>query len=162
MRTSRALAVLTLVAPLLGGCVESTDDAIFVEMGLGTPSLTLTVGSLATQLQGSLELSLHLGANADATSQVTFESASIQDAAATSDLLAPLYLAATPPFPHALAPDTTVIVDLVVDGSQPPLDEADVMALCAADVRIGVVLRDSRQASATPVSSELFRPSGCP
>ena len=69
---------------------------------------------------------------------------------------------ATPAFPLALAPETTVVVDLVVDGTQPPLEDAEVSALCAADVRIGVVLRDSRQANATPLSSETFRPSGCP
>ena len=42
------------------------------------------------------------------------------------------------------------------------MEDAEVSALCAADVRIGVVLRDSRQANATPLSSEAFRPSGCP
>jgi hypothetical protein len=160
MQARVALVLVALAAPLLG-CVESTDDAIFVEMGLGTPSLTLTVGSLATKLDGDLELSLHLGANADATSQVTFESAWVVDAAG-NELVAPLYLAATPAFPLALAPETTVVVDLVVDGTQPPLEDAEVSALCAADVRIGVVLRDSRQANATPLSSEAFRPSGCP
>lgn len=157
-----SLLPLLVVAPLFGGCVGNTDEAVFVEMGLGTPSLQLTVGSLATKLDGSLQVSLHLGANADATSQVTFESASIKDAAGTGELLAPLYLAATPAFPLALAPETTLTVDLVVDGTQPPLEDADVTALCAGDVRIGLVLRDSRAASATPLASEAFRPTGCP
>lgn len=158
MRAPIALLASSLT---LVGCGQSLDEAVFVQAAIGQPTLVLTQSTLVTQLSGSFDMSLHLGPNADAASTVSLEAASIKDEDETRDIV-PLYVTSSVPLPVTLEPDTTVSLTFTIDATQPPLEDPEVVDLCAAAVRVSTIIRDSRQGSAAPLVTSPVVPSGCP
>jgi hypothetical protein len=156
--TMRALLALALVVGAVGGCID-TDAAVFVEVAIGAPSLSVQQSSLVTALSGSFEVLLHLGPRASGPSQVKLVSFAVTDSSG-NDVVAPLAGEASPPFPVSVDVDSDVTVAVAVNGQELAADA--VTDLCAGPVTIVATLDDSLRGAIVAGSSAPVVPAGCP
>ena len=149
-------------------CVN-TDPAVFVEARITGPSAKVTASAVAgfgAKLDGLFVVSLHLGARASGPSEVSLRAFSITNADQTKTLVDTLpvaYADTTQHDPVTVEPDSTVPVPLSFTTGKALLKADEQDALCkAGGLRIVGALQDSLQSGATPLTSEVFLPTGCP
>ncbi len=153
-----ALFSAALVA-LSTGCID-TDTAVFVDATIDNPSLTVTEETLGTALDGSFELTLHLGARASGPSTVTFQSFSLESEDGT--VLVESLPVSSPDQNAGVEPGgTDTVVTFTISTEDGLLESAVKDQICAGSVVVSGVIQDSLATSTTPVESEPFSPSGC-
>ncbi len=162
--TLLAAAGLALVAT---ACVN-TDPAVFVEARITGPSAIVTassVGGFGAKLDGALLLSLHLGARASGPSKVSLRAFSLTNADQTATLVATLPIAFVDTSQHDpidVEPDSTVPVPIAFSTGKALLTADEQAAVCnAGGLRIVGAIQDSLQSGATPLTSDVFLPTGC-
>jgi hypothetical protein len=158
-------AALALAA---SACVN-TDPAVFVEASVTGPSAKITpssVAGLGATLDGGFVLSLHLGARASGPSKVSLQSFSLTNADQTTTIVPTLPVAFSDSSQHDpvdVEPDTTVSVPLSFTSGNQLISAQEQTAICkAGGLRIVGAIQDSLQAGATPLTSQVFQPTGCP
>ena len=151
----RALASSApLLFLLLAGCPH-TDTAVFVAASIEAPAVTVTGGSLGSNVKGSFELHLHLGARASGPSSVQLTSFSIVDAA-SAPIVSPLELTADRTLPVTVAQDSDEVVKLTFDTGADPLPMDVKTKLCAGMISIRGAIDDSLENTPTGVDSVPF------
>ena len=157
---SASLALLVLTSAAIG--CPNTDAAVFVDAHVEAPALQVESLALGTRVSGSFDLTLHLGARASDTSEVSVESFAVLGAAQTTEILAPLQATTTTTFPVSVEQDSDETVHFTFDTGNTLLPADDKAAICGAGgLRIKAVIQDSLQGGAVPVISDVFQPSGC-
>ncbi len=164
-RTAACLASLTfaLLAPALG-CIN-TDTAVFVDPSLGDATAAFTSSPFGggSVTGGTVTLTLHLGARASGSSQVTLGELSILDAEKKGSLVSPLDATPSKPFPVTVEPDSDVDVVLDFTSGKAVLSDDVKAKLCdPAGIVVGGTIEDSLvEGTHTPVYSPVFHLSGC-
>ncbi len=164
MKPARALSSSILVAAIsfaAAGCVD-TDTAVFVDANIDAPSFTLKQVALGTQLEGSFQLTLHLGARAAGESEVTYGTFSLVDSKTGDVVVDNLAVSPSEPAPVTVDPggaDTAVTFTVDTGGDLLPADVAD--KLCADTIEVRGVIHDSLSTTETPVRSDAVSVGGC-
>lgn len=148
------------LVPLLVGCID-TDPAVFVEASVATPSLAVQTSALATGLEGTVDVSLHLGSRASGPSTTTLPAASLVDEAGATTLAPTLGFTASPSVPVTVPVDDTVIVTLSFAAKDNLLPAERASAICAEKPRIRLLVDDSLRGVPATIDSPPFTPSGC-
>jgi hypothetical protein len=154
---NRAFACLLLGLPLLG-C--GSKDNISLSATVTNVQLSVTEQTLGTQLSGSFDLVLEVGAEADKGATVELGSFSLtRDGATLVGSLAVAPQGAT--FPLTVGKGQTKTVPFTLDDSA-LLPASDKAALCAGDVQVvGAVTHDLNGGETKPLRGKPGLPSGC-
>ena len=161
-----------LVALLLATCSCGSKDAVSVSGTLANPQVVVgkAPGGLVSNLSGSFEVALELGARASEPASVDFAVFSLVRADNAMPVLdapqgKPLSWSASPPPPVQLSPGDkkTVLVTIETSGAPMELPAADKEAVCGAgQLRVVGTIRDGAGDTwSQPISSSPFLPSGC-
>lgn len=150
----RALSLVCLLGALAGAGCPNTDAAVFVEPTIGDANVTVSSGALGTNMKGSFELHLHLGARASGASTVNLESFTIVDA--NGNDAADLKLTSDMTLPVTVQPDSDVVITLSFDSGVNPLPASAKEALCSGPIEIQGAIDDSLQDTSTGVDSNAF------
>ncbi len=143
-------------------CIN-TDAAIFVEAQLTAPQLQLQESSLATAIDGSAALTLHLGPRASGPSEVSLLSVSLLADDQQSVLVEQVAVRSEPRFPMEVGLDSDRNVTLRIDASENLLAADAKTTLCGATALVlQVVLDDGLRGAALTASSDPFALGGCP
>lgn len=153
-------AASVLLPVLSGGCID-TDTAIFVDATIDSPTVNVEEEALGVTLDGDFQLTLHLGARASGTSEVTYSSFALKTASGTV-LVESLPASPSIPSPAEVEPGgTDTLVTFTIDTGTDLLPATLKDQLCAEQVIIAGILEDSLATSSTPVESEPFDVGGC-
>jgi hypothetical protein len=144
------------------GC-PNTDAAVFVELSIENPNAAVQTSVLATAVDGSFDLRLHLGPRATDGSEVTLGELSITNGDLTSTLVSPLAVTTDPAFPVTVAVDSDVVVAIDFAATDNEVEASAVDALCdPGGIVISGAFDDSLEDALKSVSSRPFQVSGCP
>lgn len=155
------MRALCLLAALLPACID-TDAAVFVEATVQAAALSVQGSSLVTGLGGGATLSLHLGPRASGPSTATIVGVSLVSASGTDTLASTLGFTSDPPLPTTVGVDDTIPVTLTFDPADNELPAMARDAICAAEVRVRVVIDDSLRGSSVTTDSAPFQVTNCP
>ncbi len=157
-----ALSIALFSSSLLTGCFGENEDVVFVEPSIEAPSTKIEGSVLGSTVSGSFKLKLVLGPRASGPSSVQIGAVAITDAPNQRSLVPALSLISSAAFPVTVQPDSEVVVDFLFDLGDQTLPTETRDALCLpAGIRIAGTLQDSLEAGATPVASDVFKPTGC-
>ena len=153
----RGLLVFSL---FVVGCIN-TDPAVFVESSIASPSIAVQSSALATGINGSFVLSLHLGARASGPSTTSLAAASLVDEDGEATLASTLGFTAMPPLPTSVPVNETlaITVSLAAIDNQLPADQR--AAICGTTLRIRALVEDSLRGVPMATDSAPFTASGC-
>jgi hypothetical protein len=155
------LLPLLLLSCLSIACIN-TDAAVFVEPRIEKPEAEVSGGTLGIGLKGSFQLSLHLGARATGSSEVTPGTTTIFDAEKKEAIVSALLVKTETPFPVVVEVDSDVDIPFTFDSGTKPLPNDVKLELCdPAGLVLGGAITDSLQNRATPFASAVFHPVGC-
>ena len=155
-----AAVVGLVLAPL--GCVD-TDPAVFVDTTIRAAQATVTAETLATTIDGSFALELHLGPRASDTAVVQLGAVSLTTADQAATLVDALAVTTSPSFPVNLPIDSTIDVGVGFAAADNLLEPAAYDTLCGAGtVTVSVALDDSLRGGTTTAVSSPFALAGCP
>lgn len=163
MKAKRLIGTTLAIAGLLtfagAGC--DTDPTIFVDPAIEDPELTVTGNVLGVALDGSFDLTLHLGSRASGESQVTLTSFTLETQDRTV-LIESLPIKAVPSGPVTVEPGgDDVVIAVSIDTGADLLPSELLDQICAGQIVIAGVIDDSLATSATPVVSQPFTAAGC-
>lgn len=168
LRATRALRVIACsiacAAASIGvtGCVGN-DTVVFVDPDLEDMQVAVASKALGTDLTGSFRLALLLGPRASGASQVTAQSFAIVNGDETKTLIQSLETKADKTFPVTVELDSEVSVNFTIDLGGALLPASAATEICGAGgIKITGTIQDSLESGATPVTSALFQPTGCP
>lgn len=155
--------VLALTISLVGlasGC--GNKDSVSLGATLSGVELTVTEQTLGTQLSGSFQLHLEVGAEADGDAHVELSNFSLVRASDQATLVGTLQvLPQGVTFPVTVGKGQSKTIVLVLDDSAllPASDKAN---LCAGKVQVvGAVTHDLLGGETKPVRGNAVLPSGC-
>ena len=145
------------------GCIADNEAVVFVDPSIEEPAVAVSSKALGTDLTGSFRLVLSLGPRASGPSQVTVQKLEITSADQKTSLVPSLETTSDMTFPVTVALDSEVRALFTIDLGGALLPASAAAELCGAGgLRIAGSIQDSLQSGATPVTSAVFQPSGCP
>ncbi|MBW2524441.1 MAG: hypothetical protein JRI23_09710 [Deltaproteobacteria bacterium] len=147
---------------LLVGCID-TDPAVFVEAGIENAQATVAQETLATTIEGSFDVALHLGPRASGPADVGLGRVSVLSGDQASTLVDVLAVEPSPPFPVTVPVDGDVRVAVSFAAADNLLEADDYDALCAAGAAVvSAALDDSLRGGTISAVSVPFVLAGCP
>lgn len=157
-----ASAIFVLSSAGLFGCIN-TDPAIYIDVEVSKPTLAVEQQALGAKLTGGFTLSLHLGARAADSSEVSLQAFDLLSEDKNTVVYDGLPLVAPgQAFPIVVEPDTTIDVDLQVDTGTDLIPKSDGDTICSFGVvRYQGSLDDSLRETGVPILTGPF-PVDCP
>jgi hypothetical protein len=157
----RSLWIMSLGGLLLG--CPNTDEAVFVEPTIRSPSATLEQSALVDALGGAFVIHLHLGPRATGSATVELVQLSVVSADRMSTLHAPLEVSTNPSFPVTVGVDSDVTIDVTFSPDDNELDMDALDPICdPTGIVIAASLTDSLRGGSVPTASETFAVGQCP